>query len=1489
MEITKLEGGGRVPPTLQGGTPVSTSSPVNLTGTTHTQKIESSMPQSGDYSVCGAVSAAPLSAASQLKADEGKQLTIPDYDIPSQSGERCLGLAVPVSHSAANLNQKSVIVSCVVSPPSPTAGGCPPSGGQMSALTSGPQTTTTDKIKNNDTEQDTDNNRRAMGYKNAISNTNCSSIDVVGCVDTRTSTKTNPTTPSSTPGCSQCAVCEPVYASLSECPHAGLKPSTIMTSSPAITSTGECSKPKPNKTRLSQEYVQPLHGWKLPPGGGLRGGAPLPGETSAISNGTSGWGPPPSSSVHSSGTGAWGSAPPPNSGAGAWGSASSNGLGGGNAPGGPNAGGDDLGQSNQKLLNSSGGGGPVSSAASGVVGVSAANVMTSQQQPTANNPVAAPPSAVGGSTSWAAAAGKGLPPQPEPTTNGAANKPIEVLNSLREALYSPDGWGGQNVKQDTSWDIGGSVPEPAVPTIAVKQDAMQWQSTSTGRNDGTDLWKSNLSGVPPPAKPQPQTPWGNHTPAHPADYKTWGEPEDDNNGPSVGSGNNSVQQGGPPSSNVGGPGPVDPRRGGPGGNMGDNGVGNSWDDGPSGPPQGAPQPNNQPWDTDPGKGKEDNWGTPAPSANQWGSSAQISAPSNMQMEPRMDGNGGGWGAPPPVKPAPSAGGWGAPQGPARGSGADQWHNESPSAARRMDDGGTGIWGKGGVQSGAPGGGWKDMPVPNLGPRAPPGPPTRMPPGGPGMKPGDGSPWGNQQLQNRSWGDDPMTSSNPWDAGVDKQRDMGMSGAASSGNGMPDFWHKKPMRTSPSWEDSAPGGGDMRGWGGSAGNRPQFTKETIWSSKQFRVLMDMNFRKEEAETALRNTNMQLEDAIDLLNNMNRGQMPNRGGMPPSADTGFGGPRGGGDPSYDMRFPNPGPGMPYPPEGLPPGSANPSLQNTSRGNMNPALVQPMTMMPGGGPPRPPQSGTPSTSQLRLLVQQIQMAVQAGHLNAQILNQPLAPQTLLLLNQLLQQIKLLQQCKSQQQQCMTSRGGQNNQGALLALSVQITKHNQNITNLQNQITVQQAQYLKSQQPASSMPPGGGAGLPPPTDPAELNLNLSNLSLTADQQAAVHHQAQGSKLNKWIKNDNSDDFSRAPGSSKSSTSQPSPNVLLEGGSTWSNGNNGAVSSGSGWPDSNDKNSNNNAADDSDFGIPEFVPGKAWKGSSMKDPSEDPTLTPGSVAANPLLHSQPHNDMKSSSSMIMSSQSSGVANSSAVENSLGLTSTTWSFGNNAGGAKDMMSNGGGVGGWGSGLPPSSSTSNLTTMGQDLWGMGPRGGKPSMSGWPSAAGGMSNGWSNGSNMPAGSAWLLLKNLTAQIDGSTLRTLCMQHGPLNNFQLFLTHGIALAKYSNGSEAKKAQNALNNCVLGNTTILAVVADEHEVETIVRSLSQGSGQGQRPPTSNPSYSNYSALAKSSSADSWSNLWSTSGGVGGGSVWGAPDDQHNRTTPLNSFIPTDLLSETM
>ena len=40
--------------------------------------------------------------------------------------------------------------------------------------------------------------------------------------------------------------------------------------------------------------------------------------------------------------------------------------------------------------------------------------------------------------------------------NGSTSKHLEQLNSVREALFSQDGWGGSNVKQDNAWtDLGG--------------------------------------------------------------------------------------------------------------------------------------------------------------------------------------------------------------------------------------------------------------------------------------------------------------------------------------------------------------------------------------------------------------------------------------------------------------------------------------------------------------------------------------------------------------------------------------------------------------------------------------------------------------------------------------------------------------------------------------------------------------------------------------------------------------------------------------------------------------------------------------------------------------------------------------------------------------------------------------------------------------------------------------------------------------------------
>lgn len=62
---------------------------------------------------------------------------------------------------------------------------------------------------------------------------------------------------------------------------------------------------------------------------------------------------------------------------------------------------------------------------------------------------------------------------------------------------------------------------------------------------------------------------------------------------------------------------------------------------------------------------------------------------------------------------------------------------------------------------------------------------------------------------------------------------------------------------------------------------------------------------------------------------------------------------------------------------------------------------------------------------------------------------------------------------------------------------------------------------------------------------------------------------------------------------------------------------------------------------------------------------------------------------------------------------------------------------------------------------------------PGGAGGLGNSLT----------WLLLRNLTPQIDGSTLKALCSQHGPLQKFHLYTSHGVALVRYSTSDEAAK----------------------------------------------------------------------------------------------------------
>uniref|UniRef100_A0A1A9V7V6 UBA domain-containing protein n=1 Tax=Glossina austeni TaxID=7395 RepID=A0A1A9V7V6_GLOAU len=634
------------------------------------------------------------------------------------------------------------------------------------------------------------------------------------------------------------------------------------------------------------------------------------------------------------------------------------------------------------------------------------------------------------------------------------------------------------------------------------------------------------------------------------------------------------------------------------------------------------------------------------------------------------------------------------------------------------------------------------------------------------------------------------------------------------------------------------------------------------SKQFRILVDAGFKKEDVERALINTNMNIEEATEILRaNMSIGidnWRRHDDSLGSYADHG-----NAGNASFPGRYAAQGtqPTMSFPPQSnllnnmggtaIGAGSNNPNLNALN--SMQPLQVQKyLTQSPhslAGGPQSVNASAVafgqganvaavnaavsnstnqPSTQQLRMLVQQIQLAVHNGYLSSQILNQPLAPATLLLLNQLLSNIKHLQGAQQ------SLRGG-NNANTLVA----IAKYKQQIQSLQNQINAQQAIYIKQQQQQQALqqtqhPPAhinntsteylrGHDAI----NALQGNFSEMSLSKSASYQPAPNPQ---SRLNQWklpaLEKDitvDSTDFSRAPGATKQNLPTNNANNMgplgLQGDGTWSTGR----SINDGWPDPTNDSENKDwsvgqsstaAATYTDL-VQEFEPGKPWKGPQIKSIEDDPSITPGSVARSPLsINPTPKDaDLFANASK----------NSPTDLPSLGLTtSSTWSF-NPSTSNQNFPS-------WSDNSQPELWTSmNKSSRGPPPGLAASKSavvsGVPTVSNPSSVIGGNSNGWLggrgaggwSGTNSSWNSNWLLLKNLTAQIDSSTLRTLCMQHGPLLRFHLYLNQGIALCKYATREEASKAQMTLNNCFLGNTTICAESPSESEVDSILHHLPQ------------------------------------------------------------------------
>ncbi|XP_068605633.1 trinucleotide repeat-containing gene 6C protein [Brachionichthys hirsutus] len=352
----------------------------------------------------------------------------------------------------------------------------------------------------------------------------------------------------------------------------------------------------------------------------------------------------------------------------------------------------------------------------------------------------------------------------------------------------------------------------------------------------------------------------------------------------------------------------------------------------------------------------------------------------------------------------------------------------------------------------------------------------------------------------------------------------------------------------------------------------------------------------------------------------------------------------------------------------------------------------------------------------------------------------------------------------------------------------------------------------------------------------------------------------------------------------------------------------------------------------PEFCPGVPWKGLQNIDPETDPNVTPGSVPSGPTINT----NIQDVNRYLLRDRSGGSSPTSSQNEAL-PPSTDWpvsaytsSFSmsspetDDAGKLSEMKST------WSPG-PISHSQASLS---HELWKVpqGPRSSnaapsrpppgltnpKPSST-WGGNSLGLAQGWSS-SYTTAGttwstdsstrtSSWLVLRNLTPQIDGSTLRTLCMQHGPLITFHLNLTQGNAVVRYSSKDEAAKAQKSLHMCVLGNTTILAEFAGEEEVN---RFFAQGQLLGGTTSWQAAPGTNHTRMGGAGSGAShpighsphWNNNNNSSSGLGaktsgellwGGvqqysSLWGPPNAEEGRVmgspTPINTLLPGDLLS---
>ncbi|KAK7507895.1 hypothetical protein BaRGS_00000860 [Batillaria attramentaria] len=1178
--------------------------------------------------------------------------------------------------------------------------------------------------------------------------------------------------------------------------------------------------------------------------------------------------------------------------------------------------------------------------------------------------------------SFAQATQKGIKPQ------AVGSKPA-VLSAkdeeIRRAIDTHDGWGSRPIRQDTSWDIDSS-PKTA-RKVSVDPAPDMGASNVWNNNNGTAIWEAvrepqsqgwqggaagggNIFGgekdpnnwnMPPKpgmdggsnwggggggsslsdksigtwgGEQQPSKLWGSKT-----ETGSWNEPPNGRNttwssqdtdvgtweDPATAASRRIVSGGG--MSVGGGNGMNMGMGGGSGMNMG-MGGGNSMNMGMGGGGSGM--------NMGMGGGNGMNMGMGGGGMNSGMNMPVGGGGGNMNMP--MGGNGMGdsslyWNDP-NAKPQQS---WNPAAGPPRPKPDEPWNKQGPGAGRQ------------------PGGsGWGD-------------------PSGGGQKADDGtSIWAaNAQEQARAagWGE----PSAVWNPAV------GARPKSTSWVGDADSWNLRK----PGWTDEAPshrkGNSNDPGWGevevgywnDVAQESSSWTSAPTWKSgkgmmvkqpgqqrfpggssqpqmrsKLIQQLMDMGFKKEEAQSALISNNMNFESALaELTSGTHKRDYDNDVFQPNGAKfhrQGFlpdGGPHMVGDdisdsradsnphvPNFPMQntpFPNAQvPSQPFmsgpvsmydrskggPP--MPPASSS-SINSSNLQHKLKVLQQQGNAAPGINSLNPNQGvvtrggamqGTTQTmvqqqAAQQQILQQLRLAVQSGLISPHLLNRQLPHNILVMLQQLLQLQNSLQNLMQRQQFLHQNKVSLNiPRPQLDQVSVMITQCKSQILSLQKQLEQAQHQMLLKEQPPPTPTP-----TPTPQQMQQLSQQPPMVpppvptpqSEVGDVVMSLPNDASGmqSRLNQWKQttpergDGDGGDLNKAPGSKLLAHSHSTPTLGPFGDLTSLN-----IGGDQTWSANTSGATNWPSTSTSD----------STSGIGVDSKSDDGTPPAPSFAA--AIGGEGSLGLATDviPEFVPGKPWQGLS-SKSVEDDPHITPGSISRSLSVNVVKDDYLN--------------NLTANKSSpaIGDTPWSLGNMKGDSShganrISQWQGQAPGSygrQNSWAGRSMnsafnpVSAGSSswdsrWLTLKNLTSQIDAGTLRTLCQQHGPLLWFSL--NSSQAVVSYTSREEAAKALKALHGCALGNTLIQAEFLPETEAMQLINRQMPSSHTSMVAPTPPPS-SQWGQSPSSSTAPSgypWNSappmsappMVSEGGSVWGSSLWDAPGGDQGAVPSLSNIL---------